>query len=196
MVRVMDIPEIQIKPDGHLDDCQVRRKINHLLQEWTDDVVEIEINCLLLDHPDWQANPAVSDYIARLLEQRKIGTPEALEQSDTPKPFDWHNFAITHDALLSKDLPPIEFLVEDLITTPGTAIRGASKKRMKSWMALQLTQCIGAGSPFLGMKTKQGPVIHMALEDGERRLRQRLEMQHAAKGLPVTYITKFDPLEL
>lgn len=108
--------------------------------------------------------------------------------------FDWHNFAIDHDALLSKDLPPLDYLVDGLIVTPGTAILAAPKKRAKSWMALQLSQSTAAGAPFLGMATRQGSVIHMALEDGERRLRQRLKMQNAAVGLPITYITKFEPL--
>jgi len=118
---------------------------------------------------------------------------EAPELVKTTK-FDWHDYAIEHDDLLSKNLQPLDYIVDGLIATPGTVILAAPKKRGKSWMGLQLSQSIAAGAPFLGMRTKQGPVIHMALEDGERRLRQRLEMQNTTRGLPITYLTKFQPL--
>jgi len=108
--------------------------------------------------------------------------------------FDWHNHAIEHEALLSMELQPLDYLVDELIPTPGTAILAAPKKRGKSWLGLQLAQSVAAGKPFLGMATIQGSVIYLALEDGDRRLRQRLEMQNAARGLPITYITQFEPL--
>ncbi len=135
------------------------------------------------------------------------GTFEQLEQlADTcsdfePPPdittkrgFNWRDFAITHDDLLNKKLEPLDYLVEDLLTTPGTAVLAGRKKIGKSWLSLQLSQAVAAGAPFLGHETRQGAVIHMALEDGERRLKQRLEMQNATKGLPVIYISKFEPL--
>lgn len=108
--------------------------------------------------------------------------------------FDWHSAAIEHDQLLSKNLQPLELLVAELITIPSLVVLAAPKKRCKSWMGLQLSQSVASGAPFLGKTTRQGAVIHMALEDGERRLRQRLEMQNTKRGLPITYLTKFEPL--
>jgi hypothetical protein len=108
--------------------------------------------------------------------------------------FDWHNFAIEHDNLLSKELAPLDYLVQDLLTTPGTAVLAGKKKLGKSWMVLQLGQSVAAGAPFLGKETRQGEVIYLALEDGERRLKQRLEMQNTTKGLPITYISEWPPL--
>ena len=129
------------------------------------------------------------------------GTREELERLTTQAPeyrpggpVDWHDYAIEHDALLAKDLPPLDYLVDGIIVTPGLGVLAAPKKRGKSWMALQLAQCTAAGDQFLGKDTKQGPVIHLALEDGERRLKQRLEMQQTVKGLPITYVTRFQPL--
>jgi len=119
---------------------------------------------------------------------------EAPELVKSKRGFNWRDFAISHDDLLDKELPPVEYLVEDLLTTPGTAVLAGRKKIGKSWLSLQLSQCIASGSPFLGKTTRQGKVIHLSLEDGERRLKQRLEMQNATKGLPVIYISKFEPL--
>jgi len=112
----------------------------------------------------------------------------------TKQGFNWQDFAISHDDLLGKELPPVDYLVEDLLTTPGTAVLAGRKKIGKSWLSLQLSQCIASGAPFLAKTTRQGEVIYLSLEDGERRLKQRLELQNATKGLPVTYIGKFQPL--
>ncbi|MDP2729041.1 MAG: AAA family ATPase [Dehalococcoidales bacterium] len=110
------------------------------------------------------------------------------------KRFDLQDFAISHDDLLAKELEPLDYLVDGILTTPGTAVLAGRKKIGKSWLSLQLSQSVASGSPFLGKATRQGGVIHLALEDGERRLKQRLEMQNAAKKLPVTYITQAEPL--
>jgi len=59
---------------------------------------------------------------------------------------------------------------------------------------LQLAQSVAAGAPFLGLPTKQSSCLYLALEDGERRLRQRLEMQHSDLNLNITYSTSLLPL--
>jgi DNA-binding transcriptional ArsR family regulator len=109
-------------------------------------------------------------------------------------PFAWREFAISHNALLDKDLPPLQFLVDNLIATPGLSILAAKKKVGKSFMAVQLAQSVAAGSAFLGMRTKQGKVVHMALEDGERRLQGRLVRQRSERNLPIIWIYGFPPL--
>jgi len=101
--------------------------------------------------------------------------------------FDWHLHAVTQDRLLQKELDPIEFVVEEMLISCGVAVLAGNKKKGKSWMALQLTQAVASGDDFLGHHTKQGRVIHFALEDGERRTKARLSMQNAKSGLPITY---------
>jgi DNA-binding transcriptional ArsR family regulator len=120
--------------------------------------------------------------------------PNLPAEEGEPTEKEWQKFAISHDDLLTKELPPIDFLIQDLISIPGTAVLASPKKRGKSWMALQLSQDIASGAPFLGKATKRGAVIYMALEDGERRLKQRLEKQQTKRGLPITYIWEFKPL--
>ncbi len=82
-------------------------------------------------------------------------------------------------------------LVENLMCTPGLGVLAAKKKLGKSYMMLQAAQNIAGGMPFLGLPTKQGHVCYMALEDGEARIKARLEQQHAISNLPITYIYEF-----
>jgi hypothetical protein len=124
------------------------------------------------------------------LDKLIVEAPELVNK----RGFDWADFAITHDNLLNKELAPLDYLVEDLLTTPGMAVLAGKKKIGKSWLVLQLGQSVAAGAPFLGKATRQGEVIYLALEDGERRLKQRLEMQNTIRGLPITYITDWPPL--
>ncbi len=120
--------------------------------------------------------------------------PEKKEPKPEKPPFDWQAHAIGHEDLLKKELSPITYLVDKLLVEIGLAIIAAKKKFGKSWMALQLAQCVAAGESFLDMAVKQGPVCYLALEDGERRLRQRLDMQKARACLPITYVTEFPAL--
>lgn len=116
------------------------------------------------------------------------------KQGVVPAPFDWHNYSIAHDDLLSKEMPPLSYLVENFVVRPSAGVLASPKKRGKSWMVLQLAQCVAQGTDFLGLKTQQGAVVYLALEDGERRLKQRLLSQDTIKGLPITYVYKFEPL--
>ena len=54
-------------------------------------------------------------------------------------------YSIEHDALLKKEMKPLEFLVENFIVIPSAGVLASPKKRCKSWMALQLGQCIAQG---------------------------------------------------
>ncbi len=120
--------------------------------------------------------------------------PEKKEPKPEKTPFDWQAHSIGHEELLKKELTPISYLVENLLVEVGTAVLAAPKKRGKSWMALQLAQCVASGEAFLGMAVRQGPVTYLALEDGEGRLKQRLEMQKARSKLSITYLWEFPAL--
>ena len=108
--------------------------------------------------------------------------------------FNWREETITQRSLLAKELEPPAFLVKDLIATPGLVVLAAKKKSGKSWMTLQLAQCVASGAPFLGKEAKQGNVVYLALEDGERRLQYRLEKQDADYKLPIRYSCWWPPI--
>lgn len=118
----------------------------------------------------------------------------APEPRPQPTKHNWHDYISDHNTLLNKDLPPMEFVIEDLLPIPGLGILAGKKKIFKSFMGLQISQCVAAGKPFLGLNTRQGLVVYCAPEDRERRLHNRLKMQNAVTGLPIKYLYKLTPL--
>ena len=99
-----------------------------------------------------------------------------------------------HHELMQMEFAPTRWIVQGLIAQGALAILAGRPKVGKSWMCLQLAQAVTGGSPFLGRDTSRGPVIYYALEDSARRLRGRLEKQHALPDLPITYRTQLAPL--
>lgn len=147
---------------------------------------EIEIQALALNANSESPLPE-SEVLNMCAQYRK---PE-VSRPDRPKPFDWHDYAITHTDLLSKTLQPISFLVEDILIDTGTGVLAGRKKLGKSFLATQLSQSVASGASFMGRRVKQGGVVHLALEDGERRTQSRLRMQQARNDLPITYFYKW-----
>lgn len=82
-------------------------------------------------------------------------------------------FVSAHD-LLKKEFAPIEWIVPDLIPEGLTIV--ASKSKMgKSWLMLDLAWQVGANHMFLGRQCARGDVLVLALEDSERRLKDRMQ---------------------
>jgi putative DNA primase/helicase len=75
--------------------------------------------------------------------------------------------------LLNQEFPPLIFLVDRLLAKGHLAVFGGRPKSGKSWLGLQMAQAIDSGQPFLGLDTRRGRVLYIALEDGERRVYQR-----------------------
>jgi hypothetical protein len=78
--------------------------------------------------------------------------------------------------LLTKDFPPLVWLVPRFIAQGQLVLLGGRPKGGKSWLVLQLVQCIDTGQPFLGKETKMAKALYIALEDGERRVYQRCQL--------------------
>ena len=99
-------------------------------------------------------------------------------------------------ALVAKSLPPIEYLVKDMIARGNLVMMGGRPKSGKSWFSLQMAKAIDTGKPFLDRKTTKAKVLYIALEDGERRIHHRC---HLLKWQPENAcvlfdIQKFDPV--
>ena len=77
--------------------------------------------------------------------------------------------------LYAKEIPPLRWTVHDLLPEGVYLLVGAPKIG-KSFMALDLCLAVAAGAPVLGeFEAEQGEVLYLALEDGERRLKDRME---------------------
>lgn len=75
--------------------------------------------------------------------------------------------------LLTTEFEPIRWVVPSLLAE-GLCVFGGRPKARKSWMALQLAIAKATGGVFLGQRLEAGPVLYLALEDGARRLQDRL----------------------
>ena len=82
--------------------------------------------------------------------------------------------AISAKELREKDIPPIRELVPGLIVQ-GLTVLGAPPKYGKSWLMLELCLAVAGGQPFLGYPTNRTGCLYLALEDSQRRLRDRMD---------------------
>ena len=82
---------------------------------------------------------------------------------------------ITAKELQIKEFPPINWIVDDILPE-GLTILAGKPKLGKSWAALDLGCAVSEGSQFLGNICEKGDVIYLALEDNERRLKERLQL--------------------
>lgn len=80
---------------------------------------------------------------------------------------------ITGNELQKLDLPPVEFLVDEILPL-GLALLGAPPKSCKSYMCLQMCLAICTGHDFMGFKTKPHACLYLDLESTRRRPKLRL----------------------
>jgi hypothetical protein len=103
--------------------------------------------------------------------QEKGKTPTALK-------------TITARELGSKEFPPRRWAVPDLITE-GLTILAGRPKFGKSVLALNVAGAVATGGVALGkILVEQGESLYLALEDSERRLKERLEKIFSSCELP------------
>ena len=80
---------------------------------------------------------------------------------------------ITARELYEMKLPPANFIVDGLLPR-GLHIFAGPPKVGKSWLLLQLALAVASGNPFWGLRTEQGTVLSLCLEDNYARLQQRI----------------------
>lgn len=129
---------------------------------------------------------SVKDLIA---EVTKIDATENVGHTDAPDAnegdshnrFSGNSPTIERAAdLLARDFPEPKWAVKDLLTEGATIFAGAPKVG-KSWCALGFAQAIAGGGLALdSLRVEQGDVLYLALEDGDRRMKKRL--QHLLDG--------------
>ncbi len=78
--------------------------------------------------------------------------------------------------LMSMDLPPLEYLLPNILPAEGITILAGKEKIGKSWLVLGLALSLSSGSIFLGQQPKRAyKVLYLALEDSKRRLQNRIK---------------------
>lgn len=99
----------------------------------------------------------------------------------------------TVDELLATHFPDPNWIVPGLLAVGFGSLSGRPKMG-KSLLALRLALAVGSGGRFLGKQIQQGHVLYLALEDGPRRLKERLHKMHADPGTLCTFETAWRPL--
>ncbi len=80
----------------------------------------------------------------------------------------------TAAALLSEELPPINWVVPDILPE-GVYFLAGRPKMAKSWLAVGVSIAVATGGVALGtLPVKKGEALYLALEDNRRRLQRRL----------------------
>lgn len=105
------------------------------------------------------------DYMDQLAKEEP---PTPVKKATTPKLK-----TISAAELQHKDIPPLQFVVEGFVPY-GLALLCSPPKYGKSWMSLDMGLQVARGKPFLQRPTHQCGCLYLALEDGERRLQDRM----------------------
>ena len=95
--------------------------------------------------------------------------------------------------LLTQPIEPLGFTI-DAILPQGLFILAGSSKIGKSWLALDISNCVASGDTFWNRQTTRGDVLYLALEDNNKRLQERLTKVSSACDLEtptdIHFVTK------
>src|SRR5690242_19890502 len=113
--------------------------------------------------------------------EKRLPTPNGSTRSDQQvnghagtKAIDSKLGASNAAALMWEDLPPIRYIVPNLIAE-GLTLLGGKAKLGKSWLLLGTAIAVAMGGYALSsIRVEQGDVLYLALEDNKRRLQKRL----------------------
>jgi predicted ATP-dependent serine protease len=103
---------------------------------------------------------------ARAQELRDL---EAWEKLAAQLPFQIHRASEAMDPL-----PPVDWIVEGLLSSSSTSVFAGDSGVGKTYAMLDLGVAVAAGQDWLGFSVVQGPVLFIDEENGERRLKRRL----------------------
>jgi len=102
----------------------------------------------------------------------------------------------THEELMAEPFPPMQWTIQNLLPE-GLGILSGKPKIGKGFMGLQIGVAAASAGQFLGHQATAGPVLFIALEDGARRIQDRLKLMGAdAVPLPIDFEFEWAPLNL
>ena len=136
--------------------------------------------------------PAKGNITSTIGNDRSISTIDAEEtaQEETPK----SKTRWTVAELLDAKLPEPKWAIPDLVPE-GLTLLGGRPKVGKSWLALQMAHAIGTGGMFFGKHVERGNVLYVALEDGPRRLQDRIRKYAIPRDALLSFERTWKPLQ-
>lgn len=188
-VKLMDTPE------GAEDDSGVDQTICNILAFWTRDEQQIEriwstariARRAKFQREDYRRSTIDNAlaFVSEVYEPRDSHSVEVVRESqpaaDAGAEVDPFGL-MTAEAVVDNDPGELKPIVPDLIY-PGLTLILARPKVGKSWLALDLLHSVATGQTIFGqMKCEQAPTIGLMLEDGHRRIRNRLIRMFGVDG--------------
>lgn len=89
--------------------------------------------------------------------------------------------------------PPIDWIIENLLSAGSVAILAGEGGTKKTWAMLDLAVCVALGVPWLEFSTRPGLVLIVDEESGKHRLKRRLgdalRGHSASDSTPVGFIS-------
>ncbi len=82
------------------------------------------------------------------------------------------------------EAPPLEYLVDQFLPHPSTAVLVGEPKSGKSWLALQLAIAVAGGTPLWGLSTKPSRVLYVQIDTPDPLWRDRCSRLQGA-GIPL-----------
>jgi archaellum biogenesis ATPase FlaH len=92
------------------------------------------------------------------------------EQSENSK----ERFIIRNASFALEPQPPVDWILQNLISAGSLNVIVGEPGCGKTYLMISLGVCIALGKAWLGLSTKQGRVLFVDEESGERRLARRL----------------------
>lgn len=93
----------------------------------------------------------------------------------------------TAEELLARVLPPVQWIVPEMVAPGFTCIFGKSKMR-KSWLTVALALAVSQGGMVLGsIPVQKRGVLYLGMEDTERRLQDRLRKMLGTEAAPANF---------
>lgn len=86
--------------------------------------------------------------------------------------------------LQDKMLPPMNWLIDDLLPLGGAVMISAKPKMGKTFLALQMSLSVASGDDFLGFQGHKHEVLYIDFESSQRAIKTRLSMmtENAPRG--------------
>jgi len=105
---------------------------------------------------------------------KKLGSVPDNDQYEKVKSIvDFNSKSIDVEELMQKIIPPLKWSVLPIMPE-GLGFISGRPKAMKSWTVLGICYAVQNGTKFMGHETTQGDVMYLALEDSERRIKDRI----------------------
>jgi hypothetical protein len=110
----------------------------------------------------WERQDYRTATISKAIENAQIRAPKTQKFNPTEV-----------DTLIQKEIPALNWIVPEIISQ-GVTLLASPPKCGKSWFVLDLCVNVSRGEFFLGKRCPKRACLYLALEDSERRLKERV----------------------